>query len=173
MLGVCRRIVSVRASGELGELRVLLPASTTTSSQAVQWTLLDRDLTNVPSATTTRLSTQSKFVSAVGMLGSSPSSRHPPQTLASFGAAIPGAISRRDMRYSAAREAGCLGNSVPGGLMLGDSMLVRVWGQFCCTLKYFLGDLDDIFYGIFREIFPSTEGAKYFIKYFANPFAVW
>ena len=25
---------------------------------------------------------------------------------------------------------------------------------------------------IFAEIFPSTEGAKYFIKYFVNPFAV-
>ena len=44
-----------------------------------------------------------------------------------------------------------------------------------CTLKYFVGylDSDDAFYGIFREMFPSTEGAKYFIKYFANPFAVW
>ncbi len=125
MLGVCRRIVSVRASGELGELRVLLPASTTTSSQAVQWTLLDRDLTNVPSATTTRLSTQSKFVSAVGMLASSPGSRHPPRTPASFDAAIPGAISQRDMRLSAARGAGRLGNLAPGGLMLGGSMLCK------------------------------------------------
>ena len=138
----------------------------------MQWTLLDRDLTNVLSATATRLSTQSKFVSAVGMLASSPGSRHPPRTPVSFDAAIPGAISQRDMRLSAARGAGRLGNLAPGGLMLGGSMLVRVWDQYFCTLKYFVGYLDDIFYGIFREIFPSTEGAKYFIKYFANSFAV-
>ena len=36
-----------------------------------------------------------------------------------------------------------------------------------------MGYLDDTFYRIFREIFPSTEGAKYFIKYFVNPFAVY
>ena len=81
-------------------------------------------------------------------------------------------INQRDMRLSAAGEAGRLGETIPGGLMLGYSVLVRVWNQFCYALKYFVGYLDDIFYGIFREIFPSTEGAKYFIKYFANPFAV-
>jgi len=48
----------------------------------------------------------------------------------SFDAAIPGAISQRDMRLSAARGAGRLGNLVPGGLMLGGSMLVRVWDHF-------------------------------------------
>ena len=77
------------------------------------------------------------------------------------------------MRLSAAGEAGRLGEMIPGGLMLGYSVLVRVWNQFCYALKYFVGYLDDIFYEIFREIFPSTEGAKYFIKYFANPFAVY
>ena len=82
-------------------------------------------------------------------------------------------INQRDMRLSAAGEAGRLGETIPGGLMLGYSVLVRVWNQFCYALKYFVGYLDDIFYGIFREIFPSTEGAKYFIKYVANPFAVW
>ena len=56
---------------------------------------------------------------------------------ASFDAAIPGTISQRDMRLSAARGDGCLGNLVPGGLVLGGSMLVRVWDQYVLHPKIF------------------------------------
>ena len=89
------------------------------------------------------LSTQSKFASAVGML-ELPTSTSNSRVFQRCNTGI----NWRDMRLSAAGDAGRLGKTILGDLILGGSMLVRVWDEFCCTLKYFVGYLDDIFYGI-------------------------